>query len=163
MFAALARIVMDDSLTFGRKPTKAENAIYILVFTIVWLLVIGPLAWLALVINNFSMVIWFVVASIIFFLIFWKAFSNLRAFFPVEISGKFVVFLRPVAKRAVYDMTRIKNIRLIWKWLFFRYENWPILVALRMDKDEMLKLLSSIELANNKRNEMDGSDEPPTR
>ena len=81
----------------------------------------------------------------------------------MEISGKFVVFIRPIARRAVYDMTRIYDIRLFWVYLFFRYEGWPIIIPLRMGRPERLELVASIKLANKKRNDMDGSNEPPIR
>ena len=139
---------MKNSLTFGRKSTKFEDITMVVLFVIGLIFTAGSIAWLTIETKSYSMGIWLIVMVIFMSMFVLRVMFVLRTFFPIEISGKFVVFLRPIARRAVYDMTYIKGIRLYWRMLFFRYNGWPTLIPLRIEKKERLELVTAIELAN---------------
>jgi len=153
-------------MTFGRKPTRIENIIVIIFDCIIWSFITSILVYVSVITireNDYSIALFSVTFIIFISLCFWRNFVNLNTFFPVEISGKFIVFLRPMGKRKVYDLALIKDLNLFWNYLFFRYNGWPVLMPLSIKKEQRHKLMTSIELANKKRNEMDGSNEPPIR
>ena len=166
---------MESSLTFGEKNSQFKgilSSVAIFIFPIIALIIILPQLWWATIVIDNSIEIKFIILFIsllfttltVFLILFIKRSAFfVSKYYPVEINSNSIAFLINFPKRIILNIVLIKKPRLFCHWIFFKYKGWPLFIPLGLNKKDRLKLLSTIKLANKKRNNMDGSFEPPIR
>ena len=130
--------------------SKWNNSIFLhlSLSIILWFPVVALFVYMAVELEEMYFYFLTFSVSLIWGLILFRRAQTKLVFPTIEISNSHIVVNTPISNRAVYNLGCIEGARFFWHVLYFRHNNWPILVPLpRMPKLQRKVLLDAIKLS----------------